>query len=147
MTLISASLREAVVQRAGNRCEYCRLAQDSQVATFPVDHVIPISLSGLTKLANLALACPRCNARKWKHVEALDSETNEIMPRFNPRIHQWADHFRWSPMDSVTLEPISAIGRVTMVILDLNSSQHLAIRMLLRVLSLHPPVVETDATD
>ena len=54
MTLISDSLREAVVERAVNRCEYCCLAQESQVATFPVDHIIPVSLRGPTELENLA---------------------------------------------------------------------------------------------
>lgn len=60
MTLISAVLREAVVQRAANRCEYCRLSQESQVATFPVDHIVPVSLDGPTEIENLALTCTRC---------------------------------------------------------------------------------------
>jgi hypothetical protein len=61
VTLIPSDLREAVVRRAGNRREYCRLSQESQVATFPVDHVIPVVSDGKTTLDNLALACPR-----WK---------------------------------------------------------------------------------
>jgi hypothetical protein len=35
--------------------------QESQVATFPVDHIIPVASNGKTELENLALACPR-----WK---------------------------------------------------------------------------------
>jgi hypothetical protein len=65
MTLISHELRQAVFERAGGMCEYCGLSQVSQVATFPVDHVIPISAGGKTEGDNLALACPRCNAAKW----------------------------------------------------------------------------------
>jgi hypothetical protein len=145
MTLISAKIREAVVQRAGNRCEYCRLSQDSQVATFPVDHVLPVSLCGLTELANLALACPRCNARKWKDVQALDYQTGEMAPLFNPRIHQWANHFRWAAADPALVEPISAMGRATVTLLDLNSAQHLAVRSLLKVLALHPPPADTSS--
>src|SRR5438046_1885544 len=72
MTLVSASLRDEVVRRAAGRCEYCRLAQQTQVATFPVDHVLPVTEGGETVLANLALACPRCNAAKWKRVTADD---------------------------------------------------------------------------
>ncbi len=34
VTIIWPSLREAVVLRAENQCEYCQLGQDSQVATF-----------------------------------------------------------------------------------------------------------------
>jgi hypothetical protein len=74
MSLISAQLREAVVERAGNRCEYCHLSQDFQVATFPVDHVTPVFLAGLTELANLALACPRCldlNSEQHVRIRAL----------------------------------------------------------------------------
>ena len=139
MTLIPANLRDAVVRRAGHRCEYCRLAQESQVATFPVDHVVPVSLGGLSELINLALACPRCNARKWKHVEAADSVTGQLTPLYNPRIHPWIEHFRWSPTDPAVIEAISAIGRVTLVVLDLNSREHLTIRALLGTLALHPP--------
>src|ERR1022692_3663204 len=94
MSHISAQLREAVVERAGNRCEYCHLSQDSQVVTFPVDHVTPVFLTGLTELANLALACPRCNARKWKHVKAPDADTGQMVVLYNPRGDRWSDHFR-----------------------------------------------------
>ena len=139
MSLISSNLRQAVVERAGNRCEYCHLSQESQVATFPVDHIVPVSLSGVTELANLALACPRCNARKWKYVEARDSDTGQMVAFFNPRIHQWIDHFRWSPTDFIVMESVSEIGRVTVAFLDLNSPHHMAVRTLLHVLSLHPP--------
>jgi hypothetical protein len=139
MTLISAQFREAVVERAGNRCEYCQLSQDSQVATFPVDHVTPVFLAGLTELANLALACPRCNARKWKHVEVADADTGQTVDLFNPRVERWTDHFRWSPTDSALIEPLSAVGRATVAFLDLNSEQHLRIRALLGTLGLHPP--------
>jgi hypothetical protein len=140
VSLIPANLREAVVRRAGNRCEYCHLAQDSQVATFPVDHVMPVSLDGPTNLENTALACPRCNAGKWKNVEALDPETGQTAPLFNPRLQEWRDHFRWSHDDSTVIEPITPTGRATVALLGLNSAQHLAIRSLLRILGLHPPV-------
>jgi hypothetical protein len=139
MSLISVQLRMAVVERAGHRCEYCHLSQDSQVATFPVDHVTPVFLSGLTDLANLALACPRCNARKWKHVEAPDADTGQTVALYNPRVDRWADHFRWSPTEPTEIEPLSAIGRATVAFLEMNSEQHLRIRSLLRDLGMHPP--------
>jgi hypothetical protein len=37
MSTIPASLRRLVIQRAENRCEYCRISQLGQVATFHVD--------------------------------------------------------------------------------------------------------------
>ena len=54
---ISATLRRQVIERAGNRCEYCRLAQTGQEATFHIDHVVPVVGGGKTAVENLALAC------------------------------------------------------------------------------------------
>ena len=110
MSLISKSLRSAVVARAENRCEYCHLPTVGQVATFPIDHVTPRILDGKTVLENAALACPRCNGSKWKHIEGAVSASGEIVPLFNPRISglvgafplvpgrnwhaHWLDHLR-----------------------------------------------------
>jgi hypothetical protein len=41
MKSIPAQLRRQVVLRAGDRCEYCGLAQDGQEATFHIDHIVP----------------------------------------------------------------------------------------------------------
>jgi hypothetical protein len=139
MTLIPADLRAAAVARAGDRCEYCRLGQESQVATFPVDHIIPVASGGRTELENLALACPRCNARKWTYVSAADPVTGGLVPLFNPRAQAWADHFRWSDTDPAVLEPTSASARATAALLDLNSPQHLAIRRWLMAIGMFPP--------
>jgi hypothetical protein len=92
----------------------------------------------LTDLENLAMACPRCNARKWIHVEALD-DTGQLTPLFNPRTQDWTAHFRWSDADPTVIEPLTSIGRATVTFLDLNSSRHLTIRSLLKSLDLHPP--------
>jgi hypothetical protein len=139
MTLISAALREAVEERAGRRCEYCQLSQETQVATFPVDHVRPVSQHGATSLENLALACPRCNAAKWTHAAAPDPLSGEIVPLFNPRAQAWGDHFRWSESDPALLEPLTATGRATNALLDLNADRHVQVRRWLVVLGLHPP--------
>jgi 5-methylcytosine-specific restriction endonuclease McrA len=61
---IGAELRRRVVERAQNRCEYCGLAQASQEAAFHVDHAVPVSVGGPTRLDNLALACVSCSLRK-----------------------------------------------------------------------------------
>jgi len=62
--IISASLRRQVIERAGNCCEYCGLAQTGQEAAFHIDHVLPIVAGGNTTLENLALACVSCSLRK-----------------------------------------------------------------------------------
>ena len=57
MTYIPATLRREVIERAGNRCEYCLLSV--QIAFYPheVDHVIAEKHGGATELDNLAFAC------------------------------------------------------------------------------------------
>jgi hypothetical protein len=54
---VPISLQRRVRLRAGERCEYCRIAQASQEATFHVDHVAPRVADGATSFENLALAC------------------------------------------------------------------------------------------
>ncbi|HBJ86530.1 MAG TPA: hypothetical protein DDZ88_22280 [Verrucomicrobiales bacterium] len=66
------SLRWQVIERAGNRCEYCGLSQEGQEAVFHVDHIHPVKLAGQTELENLALACVSCSLRKGARVSAED---------------------------------------------------------------------------
>jgi hypothetical protein len=40
VTYISPQLRRAVIERAGNCCEYCRISQDDQFFAFEIDHII-----------------------------------------------------------------------------------------------------------
>src|SRR5205823_1262876 len=103
MSTVSESLRQQITERAGNCCEYCHLPTTGQVGRFPIDHVMPRSLGGATDLANLALACPHCNAHKWAHATALDAVTNDEVPLFNPRTQLWSDHFQWSGQTQVFL--------------------------------------------
>ena len=55
-----------VEHRAAGRCEYCRMHQSLQGATFHVEHVIPRCLGGTSEFGNLAWACPSCNLHKVK---------------------------------------------------------------------------------
>ena len=53
---IPAAMLRAVRERARHICEYCRLNQESQEATFHIDHIEPRATGGLTVLDNLSLA-------------------------------------------------------------------------------------------
>jgi hypothetical protein len=103
----------------------------SQVAVFPVDHVIPQSQGGRTVLENLALACSSCNARKWVHQDKVDPRTGKSVPLFNPRAQVWADHFRWSRKRPFHIEGKTACGRATVRRLQMNLPRIVAIRRLL----------------
>jgi hypothetical protein len=54
---MSASLREQVRQRAGQRCEYCQIPEELDTLTFHWDHIIAQKHRGLTVLQNLAWSC------------------------------------------------------------------------------------------
>jgi 5-methylcytosine-specific restriction endonuclease McrA len=60
MVTIPAALRRFVIQRSDERCEYCKLSQLGQVATFHIDHIGPVAAGGETTDENLALACVSC---------------------------------------------------------------------------------------
>lgn len=86
---------QAVRERAGDRCEYWRMHQSLQGGTFHVEHILPQSRGGGSELYNLAWSCPGCNLRKSDRIEAADPESKAIVPLFNPRSDNWAEHFLW----------------------------------------------------
>lgn len=136
MTTIPVSLRRSVIQRADNRCEYCRISQIGQVATFHIDHIVPVVAGGETTAENLALACVSCSLRKGARQTLVDSETGEVVSIFNPRQQVWKEHFDWNGVQVIGL---TATGRATIQALDLNRSTMLAIRSEEELLGRHPP--------
>jgi HNH endonuclease len=137
MTTISASLRRFVIQRADNRCEYCGISQIGQVATFHIDHIVPVVAGGITTAENLALACVSCSLRKGARQALKDLETGEVVSVFHPRQQTWKEHFDWN---GVKVFGLTATGRATIEALDLNRSTMLAIRAEEELLGRHPPI-------
>jgi hypothetical protein len=136
MATIPASLRRLVIQRADNRCEYCGISQIGQVATFHIDHIVPVVAGGKTIAENLALACVSCSLRKGVRQNVEDSETGEVVSIFNPRQQAWKEHFDWNGVQVVGL---TATGRATVQALDLNRATMLAIRAEEELLGRRPP--------
>jgi hypothetical protein len=129
-------LRRAVIERAQHRCEYCGLSDAGQAATYHIDHIIPQCADGPSTLENLALACIHCSLRKGARRSAVDHRTGKKTPLFNPRQQLWNHHFRWH---GYKLFGITATGRVTQTVLQLNSPEHLIIRSFEKRLGRHPP--------
>lgn len=136
MSDISLRLREEVVLRAGNRCEYCGLSQLGQEAAFHIDHVTPRTAGGPTVADNLALACVSCSLRKGASQTAIDPGSGEETPLFNPREQAWAEHFGW---EGERITPRTATGRATTAALALNRLVILAIRQEEAARGRHPP--------
>lgn len=84
------------------------------------EHLHPESHGGATLRENLWLACTRCNDFKGDRIDAIDLETNETVPLFNPRTQIWAEHFIWSP-DGTLIIGLTPIGRATVAALRLNN--------------------------
>lgn len=136
---ISDELRQVVINRAQNRCEYCGLSQNGQAATFHIDHILPVSSGGETVAENLALACVGCSLHKSARTIIADPLTDELVPVFHPRQEDWRTHFIWDGVKVIGLTPT---GRATIVALRMNRPIILSIREEERLLGRHPHVAE-----
>jgi 5-methylcytosine-specific restriction endonuclease McrA len=124
--MIGAKIRAEVRSRANNACEYCQLHQDdSPLASLHVEHIIPKTHGGSDDLDNLALACIDCNLHKGPNLAGIDPETNQLTALFHPRQEQWNAHFEWS---GIHLVGVSATGRTTIRVLNMNSEDQLSLR-------------------
>lgn len=125
---IPTTIRDAVIQRAGNRCEYCLLPAEWASIAHHVDHVIPLKHNGSTVLVNLAYACFACNIAKGSDIAAFDPLNDEIVRLFHPRQDVWSEHF-W--LGDGHLVGKTAIGRCTAELLQFNVPSRIRQRMLL----------------
>jgi 5-methylcytosine-specific restriction endonuclease McrA len=123
---MDAATRQLVRARADERCEYCLMPQSAfPEITFHVEHIVAKQHRGTDDTENLALACDRCNLFKGPNLSAIDPETRQLVPLFNPRVDAWHDHFRWA---GVRIVGQTAVGRATVRLLEMNASARLVHR-------------------
>ena len=134
----TSEISKAVRLRANNCCEYCRSQDIYSPHGFTIDHIIPLSLDGLSVLINLAYACFLCNRLKSNKTEALDQLTGKMVSLFNPREDVWNDHFAWNE-DATIIIGVSPIGRATVSQLQLNRDKLIEYRRAILPLGTHPP--------
>lgn len=115
---IAPELRRLVMARANHRCEYCLLPEAVALHRHEPDHIVPVQHGGATTEDNLACACMRCNRHKGPNVGSFDPVTGVLTPFFHPRRQAWHDHFQ---LNDAQIEPLTPEGRVTVLILQLNS--------------------------
>ena len=87
-------------------------------------------------MANVALACPHCNAHKWAHIDGEDPVSGQRVALFNPRTQRWEEHFQWSvprPFEWFA-SPLTVEASVTR--LQMNHPDLLSIRHLLAALGI-----------
>ena len=135
---ISPEIQRLVRQRANHLCEYCHTSERWQYVPFTIDHIVPLSKGGSDEPDNLALACFHCNRRKADKLTALDPDSGEEVPLFNPRRDVWSEHFIWSS-DGLFIIGLTATGRATVEALELNRERVINIRAADRMVGRHPP--------
>jgi hypothetical protein len=116
VTRVPEALRREVRERSESRCEYCRLPQTPLRFAFHAEHIIAEQHNGPTSLPNLA---------KGPNITSYDLETGELTPLYHPRQHNWDDHFE---MIEGEIYVKTAIGRVTVHILNFNAAQRIELR-------------------
>jgi hypothetical protein len=136
---ISAALRRDVTERDGRRCAYCRSPALVGVPLV-VEHIIPLVAGGASAAENLCASCYRCNEFKGPRQEAIDPRDGRLAALFHPRQQRWIDHFAWAD-DGVTITGVTATGRATVVLLQLNSDWLVQARRIWRLVGLQPPLV------
>ena len=134
----SLALRQRVAERACGCCEDCFTRRRFSCDPFSVEHDLPQSRGGTSEPGNLALACQGCNNHKHMHVGGVDPVTGAGVPLYHPRTGIWSEHFAWTE-DYTEIVGLTARGRATVLRLQLNRPEVVALRTVLAAARLHPP--------
>ncbi len=127
-TYISVALRKQVYDRANGCCEYCLVPDLASFSPHEIDHIIAEKHDGRTESENLALSCTLCNKHKGSDLASIDPDTKQIVPLYHPRQNLWREHFY---LNGAEFLPLTAIGRVTIRLLQLNRRDRVEERQIL----------------
>lgn len=135
---VPKNLRRQVRKRFNNICAYCQTAELLSASIFEIDHIIPITADGPTSLDNLCLACSTCNRCKGVHQQAIDPQTNQVVPLFHPITQRWSEHFSWSE-SKTNIVGRTPTGRATIELLKMNRPQLIFLQEIWLSVDKHPP--------
>ena len=125
-------ISQFVRTRATHRCEYCQVPEKYYTELFQIEHVVARYHGGGDELGNLALACRHCNLHKGTNLSGLDPTTSELTRLFNPRNDSWEEHFC---IERGVIRGLTAIGRATAYVLNMNAERRIELRLALRELA------------
>jgi hypothetical protein len=94
-----------------------------------MEHIRARQHGGLTDLNNLAWCCQRCDAHKGPNLTGVDPDTSVLVPLFHLRGDKWDEHFS---MDDLRILGLTAKGRATTWLLEMNSEERVRWRAALR---------------
>ncbi|OBG66451.1 MULTISPECIES: HNH endonuclease [unclassified Mycobacterium] len=102
------AVREPFKQAFGPHCFYCG---EHLPVNNPVDHVLPWSLVGIDGLANLVLACARCNGDKSGALPTV-SIVERVLERDRGVLEQIASTIQWPTQHDRVASAVRGIYRV-----------------------------------
>ena len=117
---IGAELRQLVIARAGDRCEYCLIRAEDTYFGCEVDHIISVKHGGITDESNLAYACVSCNRHKGSDLGSIEWQTGTLIRFYNPRSDSWHEHFA---LEGAFIIALTEVGKVTSRILEFNNEE------------------------
>jgi 5-methylcytosine-specific restriction endonuclease McrA len=136
---ISDKIRQQVIVEANFRCEYCRTSSRLIGMPLVMEHILPKSAGGSDERENLAASCYRCNEFKGAKTHAIDPQTSQLVPLFNPRQQSWSDHFTWVN-GGTHIAGLTPTGQATVIALRLNNDYVTEARVLWIENNWHPPI-------
>ena len=134
-TYISRATRKLVMERAGHRCEYCRVLEYLSSFGYHIDHIIGVQHGGLNSLNNFAYVCSSCNWKKGPNISSILHLEGPLIPLFNPRILDWFEHFE---VQKGVLKAKSSIAEVTINLLELNNENKIEERLEMMIAGFYP---------
>src|SRR5262249_38679654 len=120
---VPAPVQQAVRARAQGRCEYGHAPEWGGAARFTLDHLGPRSRGGTEALEHLALACRRCNERRYTFTPGRDPVTPQAVPLLHPVGEPWAARFARAPAGQ-WMGGTTPTGRATVERVELNDERH-----------------------
>ncbi|HEV7226115.1 MAG TPA: HNH endonuclease, partial [Pirellulales bacterium] len=90
------------------------LPQSAVDIRFHVEHIVARQHRVDNSLANLALACDRCNFLKGPNMASIDPNDGAMTRLYHPRQDAWSDHFQ---LDGAVIIGSTPIGRATVRLL------------------------------
>jgi hypothetical protein len=123
---MDAAARDRGRQRAGGRCEYCRLPDWADEWPFHVDHIVARVHGGTDDPKNLCWSCTQCNLHKSSNIASVDPESGARVNLFDPRENDWSEHFVVGSDGQIVGQ--TPTGRATLRLLDMNGHPQLELR-------------------
>lgn len=138
MTHVPDDVRQRLRREADDRCGYCLSPQRLVLGPLEIEHLTPTARGGTDEIENLWLACRLCNNFKGTQTDALDPDTDQRVPLYNPRRQNWSEHFQWSG-DGTRILGRTPCGRATVLALQLNHVIAVVVRREWAAAGWHPP--------